>query len=332
MQKFNDSGKSIVYSLADKHGENIVGIRYLYLRTKKNRFLNFILHSSLTTESSLWVLAYSNWMKIKQFQLEIKQWVHTCLNFNRLEGILDVSVDGSEVKTFHVENTTGAAPETFNLTVGKVQTGFAYFHHPFGGLVTNINMFNSSSDHDLRNMSANPCLYAPQGDFLSWDDITWERDGETVEEITLDEEDEDICSREKFYNVPLPSEYKWDTADSACSVLGAGSIPQLRNTREMEKLIQLTAPCKFTWTPYSDEMEEDSFVNIYTGQPLPALPWKEGNPNLGRAGNGVLLFSGENGTSGLADAASYRSACAACNISKVGKIYISLTICLSVFH
>lgn len=257
-------------------------------------------------------------MKIKEFQLEIKQWVHTCFNFNRLEGIIDVSVDGSEIKTFNVQNTTGTAPETFNITVGKAQDSrFRYFHQPFDGLVTNINIFNSSSDHDLRNMSASPCLYASQGDFLSWDDITWERDGETVEEITLEEED--ICGREKFYNVPLPSVFQWDTANYACSVLGAGSIPQIRNIREMEKLIELTGSCKFTWTPYSDETEEKSFVNIYTGQSVPDLPWKEGNPSLGRAGNNVLLFSGENGTSGLADAASHRSACTVCNISKVGK-------------
>ena len=182
--------------------------------------------------------------------------------------------------------------------------------------MTNINLFNYSSDHDLRKMSANPCLYAAQGDLLSWDEITWERDGETVEQISLEEED--ICSREMFYNVPLPSVYQWSHANDACSILGAGSIPQIRNTREMEKLAELTAHCKFRWTPYSDETEENSFVDIYDGQPIPDLPWKAGNPNLGRSGNNVLLWA-ENGNSGLADATSYRLACAACNISKVGK-------------
>ena len=89
----NQLGKSIVYSLSNKNGENVVGI------------------SSLTTENVLWILAYSNWLKIKEFQLEMKQWVHTCVNFSRLEGIIDVSVDGGEIETFNVENTT--ATETF---------------------------------------------------------------------------------------------------------------------------------------------------------------------------------------------------------------------------
>ena len=292
----NQLGKSIVYSLSNKNGENVVGI------------------SSLTTENVLWILAYSNWLKIKEFKLEMKQWVHTCVNFNRLEGIIDVSVDGSEIETFNVENTT--ATETFNITVGKVQTGFKYFGNSFGGLVTNINIFNSSSDHDLRNMSANPCLYALSGDFLSWEDITWERDGETVEQLRSDEED--ICSREKFYNVPLPSKYQWDTAKHACNVLAAGNIPETPDIREMEKLAELTGSCKFTWIPYSDETEENSFVNIYSGQPMPALPWREGNPNLGRTGNNVLLFSDKSEPIGLTDAAHYRTACAVCNISKVG--------------
>ena len=191
-----------------------------------------------------------------------------------------------------------------------------FFHQSFGGLVTNINIFNFSSDHDLRNMSANPCLYAAHGDLLSWDDINWESDGENVEQISWEEED--ICGREQFYNVPLLTNFQLDTANYACRVLGDGRIAQIRDNQEMARLVELTAPCKHTWTPYSDEKVEDSFVNIYDGQPMPNLPWKEGNPNLGTSGNNVLLWA-QNNISGLADATSYRSACAVCNISKVEK-------------
>ena len=300
----------------------------------------------------MWILDYSKWIKIKEFELEIKQWVHTCVNFNRLDGTIKVSVDGSEVETVRNSttttttttstsstttttstsnstsststtsksttttiNTTTFAVETFNITVGKVLNGFKYFNKPFGGLVTNINIFNYSSEHDLKNMSANPCLYAAHGDLLSWDDIAWESDGETVEQISIDEEE--ICIGEKFYNVPLPTLFNWNSAQHACSILGDGKISQIQNIREMEKLVELSAPCIFRWTPYSDENEEGSFINIYDGEPMPNLPWKKGNPSLGTAGNNVLLKHEINVASGLTDAASYRSACAVCNISKV---------------
>ena len=59
----------------------------------------------------------------------------------------------------------------------------------------------------------------------------------------------------------------------------------------MENVRELTKPCTWTWTPYTDQIQENTFVNFYDGQAMPDLPWKAGNPNLGRAANNVLLFS-----------------------------------------
>ena len=92
------------------------------------------------------------------------------------------------------------------------------------------------------------------------------------------------------------------------------------NLSFIQKLFEISnQQCGFLWTPYTDEAEESTFLNIYDGQPMPELPWKTGKPNLGRAGNNVLLHSDGNDT-GLVDSPQYRLACTACNISRVRKL------------
>ena len=39
---------------------------------------------------------------------------------------------------------------------------------------------------------------------------------------------------------------------------------------------------------YPDQ-EEDTFISLYTGLPMPSLPWKPGNPNLGTGANAVQI-------------------------------------------
>ena len=229
----------------------------------------------------MWIFVNSSWVKLGIFEPKaVKQWVHTCLKYNRSEGIIEASVDGKDTKTLSAPSS--GSVENFNITFGKT---YKYFNDFFGGLVTNLNMFNYNNSVDLRTMSANPCLYP--GDFFSWADMTWLKEGDAPREIDLDEEE--VCGEEEFYNLALPSEHKWKEANRICTFVGDGKVPEIENTEELQKIVEASSSCKFIWTPYSDEEEENTFVSLYTGLPMPSLPWKPGNPNLGTGANAVQI-------------------------------------------
>ena len=114
-------------------------------------------------------------------------------------------------------------------------------------------------------MSGSPCLYT--GDFLSWADFTWLKEGATPEEINVRGEEE-VCGQVGSYNLLLPSLYNWEEANKICSILGNGRVPEIRNTKEFQNYVEISKPCQAIWTPYSDEGEEGIFVRKSFNPPL----------------------------------------------------------------
>ena len=274
--------------------------------------------SSLTIEAEIWLLVNDRvqdltWFKVGKIELKsVKQWVHCCVGHKRSEGLIEASVDGRQREMFQLSQLS--VRESFNISLGK--SYYKYFKSFFGGLVTNINIFLYNQSLDLEAMSSEPCKSA--GDVLSWADSTWLHQGDGLAEMDL--EPEEICGDVRLHNVLLPSQGKWSSASHLCSILGDGRIPEVRNMKAMQDLVNMSDVCKFVWTPYTDEEEENKFLSTYSGQPMPDLPWRAGNPNLGRAANRALIFYNKREL-GLVDAPHYREACIVCNISKVCRIF-----------
>ena len=262
------------------------------------------------SENSIWLLTVDhNWLKLGDFELESAgQWIHACVRFSKTEGVIQTSVDGRAVETFDISYNSSV--DSFNITLG---TRYRYFNHFWAGLVTNINLFLDDTSLDLRTMSADPCRNAAQGDFLSWENMTWIQEGDVLEVIDMDEAG--VCGQGKFYNLPLPSSgLTWSEAHRLCSLVGEGRLTDIQTVEDLENLISSYPTCKSFWAPYTDEVEEGRFVNFYTGAPLPDLPWVPGNPKMGRVGNNVQIHGDH---VGLVDTSDYRKACSSCNISKV---------------
>ena len=209
----------------------------------------------------MWLFVNSTRVKIAALELKFaQQWVHTCLRYNRSEGLIEASVDGNNVETVTVPSSS--AIENFNISIGKE---YLYFNDIFGGLVTNINIFDNNKSLELQSMSGSPCLYT--GDFLSWADFTWLKEGATPDEINVRGEEE-VCGQVGSYNLLLPSLYNWEEANKVCSILGNGRVPEIRNTKELQYYVEISKPCQAIWTPYSDEREEGTFVRKSFNPPL----------------------------------------------------------------
>ena len=79
-----------------------------------------------------------------------------------------------------------------------------------------------------------------------------------------------------------------------CKMLGNGTIFSSLNITDIDKFItwfKETASeiCTWIWTPYSDEKEEDRFLNPFDDSVAYSIPWLEGQPNEGRLANALAV-------------------------------------------
>ena len=131
----------------------------------------------------------------------------------------------------------------------------------------------------------------PKGSYLSWDQMIWKYYG-SPKDIKVSEQE--ICNDSEKVSIAVPAKVNFDEAKLGCQNLGNGRI-HVPNTREEFSFFHLwyldhfgslsESYCKDLWTPITDRILEDTFVNIYDGSTLEYFPNKKGQPNGGRSQN-----------------------------------------------
>ena len=110
-------------------------------------------------------------------------WYHICLDLDTSKDTVSAAVNGAVVGQDVDLGGEGMAAEMAkelknNLVVGKWNYTFTGEEEQFVGMVTNLEFFTSTKDHDLATLTQDLCN--AEGDFLSWEEMKWEVDGEVA--------------------------------------------------------------------------------------------------------------------------------------------------------
>ena len=211
-------------------------------------------------------------------------------------------------------------PSRLNLTIGLVDHSWLP-KQQFPDSVTNINIFHTSQERVLEQMSSNPCKFAASGDFMDWAETTWNKTGKGPKELDFTEDT--VCNKNPFYKIPLPTEMTWPETKQTCNNLGHANITESFSKDDLDKFmiwfIREHGPCQDIWTPLTDQGEEGVFVSANSGQEANYIPWMYGQPNGGNIQNHLAIRrtqGGANNSFGYYDAKASNRFCSSCTLDK----------------
>ena len=222
-------------------------------------------------------------------------WYHICLDLDTSKDTVSAAVNGAVVGQDVDLGGEGMAAEMAKelknkLVVGKWNYTFTGEEEQFVGMVTNLEFFTSTKDHDLATLTQDLCN--AEGDFLSWEEMMWKVDGEVAEEEVSSET---VCHQTTSYNLLLTEPMSQEDAVTTCNKLGHGKMMEAATREEIDKLVgwvetmQATKNCSYIWTPYSDKASEDTFVNLENGEEQKNIAWKPKQPNGASTENSLRI-------------------------------------------
>ena len=219
-------------------------------------------------------------------------WQHICLDVDITAKTLTSSVNGRKNVTVDVEDMLTNKPDFLEnkLVLGITEDpvkGPLQFH----GSVVNINIHHNITGKSVEKMSANPCQFSASGDFMAWSDVAWEKTGDNVREMEM--EDKTVCDKNKTVNVPLAGKMKWHDAKQTCEKLGHGNITETNNEIYLLTFVdwfETNKDCTDIWTPFTDEEDEGVYINSNNGNVVDYLPWMAGQPNGGSLQNYIAIY------------------------------------------
>ena len=199
---------------------------------------------------------WDNWLRIQHGPLlSAREWLHVCVRLDRELALLNVSVNGGEMRTLGLEQEVKPEDLTrINIDVGLSPPVWREkYPEQFLGLVTNINIYQDTSGQlDIQKMSSNPCQFAAAGDLLAWEDTEWVEDGEHLEQIDL--EPGEVCDEDDdqpMFNIPLVLKLNWFNANRTCNILNNGTISEMRDLTEVNSITsKFRRRCDYIWSPY----------------------------------------------------------------------------------
>ena len=274
-------------------------------------------------EITLWAdVRYGIWFKIGIIEKPWTNfWIHICVEIDLISGRLSSSINGGPAFTLDAIELEKYNSGELRLTIGLSDHSWDA-KEQFPDSVTNINIFHSSMERDIEEMSSNPCVFASAGDYMAWQDMKWDKTGDNVREVELAEDV--ICDETTTYMVPLPMKLSWTETKQTCSNLGHAEITESKTEEELKTFVEWFnrkhGPCKDIWTPFNDEDEEGIFVSTNTGMPASYLSWMWGQPNGGNHQNIVAIrqkIEGENSSMmGYHDDKESTEFCGSCTLDK----------------
>ena len=190
----------------------------------------------------------------------------------------------------------------------------------FLGLLTNINIFTLTPHRDIQTMSSSLCSSSGSGDYLSWEQMEWNQNGEFLEILQLG--NAELCGDDIFFSLPLPTTLQWTEARYRCHLLSQGKLAEIRSGEELRSVVELSNPwCYYLWTPYTDQQEEGTFISINDGELISqSLPWNAAEEPSSQANYVAAYIRANRSQPTLFSVEKSHQNCAVCNISKVKQI------------
>ena len=162
--------------------------------------------------------------------------MNVCMKVDRTNGLVKSSVNGAAVVTikFNFTRNFGKLNITVGVPIDEYKTEVS---DQFLGLLTNLNIFTLASPRDIQKMSSSLCSTSESGDYLSWEQMEWIRNGEFLEILQMG--NDELCSDDDFSSLPLPTNLPWSEARSRCELLSQGKLAEIRNREELSRVVEI---------------------------------------------------------------------------------------------
>ena len=165
-----------------------------------------------------------------------RHWINVCMKVDRTNGVVKSSVNGATVVTrrFNFTRNFGKLNITVGVPIDEYKTEVS---HQFLGLLTNVNIFTLTPQRDIQKMSASLCSNSGSGDYLSWEQMEWIKNGEFLETFQLGTAE--VCGEDIFFSLPLPTTLQWTEARYRCHLLSQGKLAEIRSREELSSVVEL---------------------------------------------------------------------------------------------
>ena len=132
----------------------------------------------------------------------------------------------------------------------------------FAGSIANVNVFQGNMSTDIQQLTKDLCTLEAE---LVNSDSKWQNEGNVNER---NEETWKLCNKNHTYRIAIPAPIDWNAAMQMCKTLGAGNMTELLDTEDLMYTVSLfknmNSPCKFIWTPVTDEKNEGEYKSAIT--------------------------------------------------------------------
>ena len=163
----------------------------------------------------------------------------------------------------------------------------------FHGSVSNVCFYSWRFIGQLKNLSSQPC--ETEGDYMSWSSMAWTPRVSMVG-VQVESSSWEVCHQHETTDTLLALPIGMTQAENIanCKMLSNGTIFSSLNITDLDYFITwfnqtASGACTLIWTPYSDEEEEDRFLNLLDDSVADLIPWVEGQPNQGRLANALAI-------------------------------------------
>ena len=272
------------------------------------------------SETNNWWLWWNySWLRIHKAPLRsAKAWFHICVRVNQEHqlSVVNVSVNGGNIKSMKQEL------EVRDMTNIVIHLGTAHhiirptFGSQYTGMITNINIYKANSRLDIQKMSSDPCQFASSGDVLAWEDMEWERHGDHIEDVIV--EDGQVCGDKPNFNIPLILDLNWFSADKTCHILNNGTISEMNDVTDVGFISSsFNRSCDYIWSPYIYNESTRNFSSYNTGNHIENLlrniSWYWDSPEQGKY---VAVYLRSLNKYMIRDFDDTETFCVSCNVPK----------------
>ena len=228
--------------------------------------------------------------------MKLQSWYHCCFVIDFSGGSITIVVNGFTVcKNRIVDSLKDGEDRKPKFVKNKIIIGKFYMtelkiYYQFLWKIANVNLYdNNLTEAELKNITKNACTQ--RGTFLAWDEITWKISGSPK---VINVPSAEICTDSEKVFIAVPAKLNFYEAKLGCQNLGNGRIHAPNTEREFLSFyfwyLQIFGPlsanyCKDIWTPLTDQLIEEDFVNTYDESKLEYYPLLKGQPNGLRSQN-----------------------------------------------
>jgi hypothetical protein len=259
---------------------------------------------------SLWIVEqykseqkYSSWLHIlgkwidlsgQMDSMGLRPWVwsHACISINVETRQLVVVMNGIELFNFSVGTEfVNKKPRDLRdkLLFGDIVIlGRAWQSE---SLVSNVNVYGDqlSIPEIIKITQGGNCNAS--GDYLPWNTMVFRLEGNSQRV----EDKDQICDTKEHQLYLFTESFNWDSCVYLCQKINRGRVPQIANMTVLQTLIKWTYSIIVSediWLPFSDLIQENDWVDFYTGDSMNTDLLGEGQPNSGMNANCAGIWYG----------------------------------------